>query len=142
MTDVNDDRLPPLGERTPRPSRRARAGTPWYKRPWVAGLVGVTLGLMVGLGLAAVADDGSEGAAVSVDQPVETTLPLPTTTVRALPRECADTLRTAEQSLTLLEQALQSARRFDMGQLDRMLSELQDVRRSLTERVRTCVEGA
>lgn len=143
MTDLNDDRLPPLGERTPRPSRRDGAGTPWYKRPWVAGLAGITVGLMLGLGLATVADDDSEGAAVSVNEPVETTVPpRTTTTVRALPRECADALRTAEQSLTLLDQAFQSARRFEVGQLDRMLSELEDVRRSLTERVRTCVEGA
>jgi len=143
MTDLNDDRLPPLGERTPRPSRRDHAGTPLYKQPWVAGLAGITLGLILGLGLAAVADDDSEGAAVGVNEPVETTLPLrTTTTVSALPPECADAIRTAEQSLTLLDQAFQSARRFDVGQLDRMLAELQDVRRSLTERVRTCVERA
>lgn len=141
MTDPNDDRLPPLGERTPRQFRRDHAGGPWYKRPWVAGLAGITLGLMLGLGLAAVADDDSEGAAVVVNEPVETTLPSrTTTTVRALPRECADALRTAEQSLTLLDQAFQSARRFDAGELDRMLSELQEVRRALTDRVRACVE--
>ena len=141
MTDQNDDRLPPLGERTPRPSRGDRAGTPWYKRPWVAGLAGITLGLMLGLGLAAVADDDSERAAVDINEPVGTTLPpRTTTTVPALPRECADAIRTAEQSLTLLDQAFQSARRFEVGELDRMLSELQEVRRGLADRVRACVE--
>lgn len=142
MTDLNDDRLPALGERTPRPSRRDRVGTPWYKRPWVAGLAGMTVGLMLGLGLAALADDDSDGAVVDIHEPVETTLPLrTTTTVPPLPRECADAIRTAEQSLTLLDQAFQSARRFDVGELDRMLSELQDVRRALTDRVRACAEG-
>jgi hypothetical protein len=140
MTDLNDDRLPPLGERTPRPSRRG-ASTPWYQPPWVAGLAGITVGVMLGFGLAVVADDGSERAAVDVDELVETTLPLrTTTTVLTLPRECADAVRAAEQSLTLLDQAFQSARRFDVGDLDRMLSELQEVRRVLTDRVRACVE--
>ena len=143
MTDLNDDRLPPLGERTPRRSRRSQGDTPLYKRPPVAGLVGITVGLMLGIGLAAVADDDSERAAVDVDEPIETTLPQrTTTTVPTLPRECADAIRTAEQSLTLLDQAFQSARQFDVGELDRMLPELQEVRRALTERVRACVERA
>lgn len=141
MTDLNDDRLPPLGERTPGRHRRSHGATPLYKRPWVAGLAGITVGLMLGLGL--VADDDSERAAVDVDEPIKTTLPRrTTTTVPTLPRECADAIRTAEQSLTLLDQAFQSARRFDVGELDRMLPELQEVRRALTERVRACAERA
>lgn len=143
MTELNDDQLPPLGERTPARRRRSQGDTPWYNRPSVAGLAGIAVGLMLGLGLAALADDDSERAAVDVDQLVETTLPQrTTTTVPTLPRECADAIRTAEQSLTLLDQAFQSARRFDMGELDRMLSELQEVRRGLTDRVRACVERA
>lgn len=142
MTELNDERLPPLGERTPARPGRPRAGTPWYKRPSVAGVAGIVLGLLVGVGLAASADDDRDRSPVDLDRSIETTVPRPTTTLRALPRECAEALRTAEQSLALLDQAFQSARRFDVAQLDRMLSELQDVRRGLTERVRTCVEGA
>lgn len=143
MTDLNDDELPPLGERTPRRPRGSGADTPWYKQPTVAGLAGIAVGLLIGLGLAALADDDREQAAVDVDRPVATTAPpRTTTTVPTLPRECADAIRTAEQSLTLLDQAFQSARRFDVVELDRMLSELQEVRRGLTERVRACVERA
>lgn len=142
MTELNDERLPPLGERTPGRPGRSRAGTPWYKRPSVAGVAGIVLGLLVGVGLAASADDDRDRSPVDLDRSIETTVPRPTTTLRPLPRECAEALRTAEQSLALLDQAFQSARRFDVAQLDRMLSELQDVRRGLTERVRTCVEGA
>ena len=142
MTELNDERLPPLGERTPGRPSPSRAGTPWYKRPSVAGVAGIVVGLLAGIGLAALADDDRDRPEVGIEESIETTVPRPTTTVRALPRECAEALRTAEQSLALLDQAFQTARRFDVGQLDRMLSELQDVRRGLTERVRTCVEGA
>ena len=143
MTELNDDRLPPLGERTPRPPRRSGVEPGWHQRPTVAGLAGIAVGLLAGLGLAAAADNASERASVDVDEPVETTVaPRTTTTVPTLPRECADAIRTAEQSLTLLDQTFQSARRFDVGELDRMLSELQEVRRNLEERVRACVERA
>lgn len=143
MTELNDERLPPLGMRTPGRPGRSRASTPWYKRPSVAGVAGIAVGLLAGLGVAALADDDRDRPAVGVEESIATTVPrATTTTVRPLPRACGEALRTAEQSLTLLDQALQSARRFDVGQLDRMLSELQDVRRVLTERVQTCAEGA
>ncbi len=143
MTDRNDDLLPPLGERTPTRSRRSNPGTPWYRRAPVVGLAGLVVGLLLGWGLAAATDDDQDRAAVDVE-PVETTVPArrTTTTVPTLPRECADAIRTAEQSLALLDQAFQSARRFNVGELDRMLPELEEVRRSLTDRVRACVERA
>ena len=144
MSDGNDELLPPLGERTPARARRSDPGPPWYRRAWVVGLAGVGVGLLLGLGLAAATDTDEERATVDVEEPVETTVPVrrTTTTVPTLPRECADAIRTAEQSLTLLDQAFQTARRFDVVELDRMLSELQEVRRSLTDRVRACVERA
>lgn len=143
MTELDDERLPPLGERTPGRPGRSHAGTPWHKRPWVACVAGLAVGLLAGVGLAAMADDDRDRAAVGIDESIETTVPrATTTTARALPRDCAEALRTAEQSLTLLDQAFQAGRRFDVAELDRMLSELQDVRRGLTERVQTCVEGA
>ncbi len=143
MTDRNDELLPPLGERTPARSRRSDPGTPWYRRAPVAGLAGLAVGLLLGLGLAAATDSDQEGASLDVE-PVETTVPArrTTTTVPTLPPECADAIRTAEQSLALLDQGFQTARRFNVGELDRMLSELQEVRRSLTDRVRACVERA
>lgn len=142
MTELNDDRLPPLGERTPKRPRPSGVEPGWHQRPTVAGLAGIAVGLLAGLGLAAAADNASERASVDVDEPVETTVaPRTTTTVPTLPRECADAIRTAEQSLTLLDQTFQSARRFDVGELDRLLADLEEVRRSLTERVRACVES-
>ncbi|HVL06260.1 MAG TPA: hypothetical protein VM388_09735 [Acidimicrobiales bacterium] len=143
MTDRNDEALPPLGERTPAPSRRSDPVTPWYRRVAVVGLAGLLTGVLVGFGLAAAIDDDPERAAVD-PEPVETTVAerRTTTTVPTLPRECADAIRTAEQSLALLDQTFQTARRFNVGELDRMMSELQEVRRSLTDRVRACVERA
>ena len=143
MSDLNDETLPPLGERTPARSRRSDPGTPWYRRAPVVGVAGLVVGLLLGLGLAAATDDDQQRAAVEAD-PVETSVPArrTTTTVPTLPRECADAIRTAEQSLALLDQAFQSARRFNVGELDRMLSELEEVRRSLTDRVRACAERA
>lgn len=143
MTD-DHELLPPLGERTPSRPRRPKPGDAWFKRVPVVGVVGVLVGLALGLGLAAVTGGEKERTAGEVDEPVETTVPAPrtTTTVPTLPRECADAIRTAEQSLTLLDQAFDSARRLDAGELERMLAELQDIRRSLADRVRACVERA
>lgn len=144
MTDAHDGPLPPLGERTPGRGRQPDAGTPWYSRAPVVGLAGIAIGLLLGLGLAALTDDDDgERASVDLEEPVETTAPRrTTTTVATLPPECAEAIRSAEQSLALLDQAFQTARRFDVAEFDRMLTELQDVRRSLTERVRACVERA
>lgn len=144
MTDAHDDPLPPLGERTPGRRRQPDPdGTPWHSRAPVVGLAGIAIGMLLGLGLAALTDDDGERAAVDLEEPATTTAPRrTTTTVATLPRECADAIRSAEQSLALLDQAFQSVRRFDVAEIDRMLSELQDVRRSLTDRVRACVERA
>ncbi len=142
MTDPNDERLPPLGERTPARPRGSGPGAPWYRRAWVAGLAGIGLGLVLGVALATFTDTGPERAEVGTDGPAGATIPLrTTTTVAALPRDCSEAIRTAEQSLALLDQAFQTARRFDVRELDRMLSDLQQVRQSLTERVRACVES-
>lgn len=141
MTDAHDEPLPPLGERTPR-RQQPDAGTPWYRRAPVVGLVGLAIGMLLGLGLAAAFTD-DDGERAAVEEPVETTAPRrTTTTVATLPPACAEAIRSAEQSLALLDQAFQSVRRFDVAEIDRMLSELQDVRRSLTDRVRACVERA
>lgn len=143
MTNAHDEQLPPLGERTPGRRQQRAPGTPWYGHAAVVGLAGIAIGLLLGLGLAALTDDNGERAAVDLEEPAETTAPRrTTTTVATLPPECADAIRSAEQSLALLDQAFQTARQFDVAEFDRMLSELQDVRRSLTERVRTCVERA
>ena len=143
MTDRNDEALPPLGERTPERPRRPDPSTPWYRRAAVVGLAGIAVGMLLGLVLAALIDDDPEPVAVGAEDRLETTVERrTTTTVATLPRECADAIRSAEQSLALLDQAFQTARRFDVGEFDRMLSELQEVRRSLTERVRACVERA
>lgn len=104
-------------------------------------LAGLCVGLLLGFGLASIIDDGGE-AAVEGDAPVETTLRRTTTTAPSLPPECAEAIRSAEQSLTLLDQAFQTARRFDVENLDRMLADLDQLRRSLSERIRACVERA
>lgn len=141
MTDRNDEELPPLGERTPGRPARPRSTTPWYERPPVVALAGLCVGLLLGFGLASMIDDGGERAAVEGDAPVETTLGRTTTTIAAsLPPECVEAIRSAEQSLTLLDQAFQNARRFDVENLDRMLADLDQLRRSLSERIRACVE--
>lgn len=142
MTDRYDEELPPLGERTPGRPARPRSTTPWHGRAPVVALAGLCVGLLLGFGLASIIiDDGGE-AAVEGDAPVDTTLRRTTTTAPSLPPECAEAIRSAEQSLTLLDQAFQTARRFDVENLDRMLADLDQLRRSLSERIRACVERA
>lgn len=142
MTDRNDEELPPLGERTPGRPARPRSATPWHTRPPVVALAGLCVGLLLGFGLASIIDDEGERAAIEGDAPVETTLRRTTTTAPSLPPECVEAIRSAEQSLTLLDQAFQTARRFDVENLDRMLADLDELRRSLSERIRACVERA
>jgi len=142
MTDRNDEELPPLGERTPGRPARPRSTIPWYRRAPVVALAGLCVGFLLGFGLASILDDRGERAAVEGDAPVETTLRRTTTTAASLPPECAEAIRSAEQSLTLLDQAFQTARRFDVENLDRMLADLDQLRRSLSERIRACVERA
>lgn len=138
MTDTNEDRLPPLGEHTPLKTRRGT--TPWHRRAAVAGVAGVVVGGVLGFGLSASTDADHEQSAGDKAIPTETTILPTTTTVPTLPPECTEAIRSAEQSLGLLDEAFQTARRLDVGQLDQMLSELQRVRQTLSDRVQACLQ--
>lgn len=140
MSYTNDDPLPPLGERTPGRARRPPAAVPWYRRAPIVGLAGVLVGLALGLALSALSGTGHEQAPDGVGRPPLTTVPRTTTTAPSVPTECTEAIRSAQESLALLDRAFQTARQFDVGQLDQMLSELQQVRRALSDHVQACVD--
>lgn len=144
MGDQGDGGLPPLGEPTPVHPARSSAGSAWYRRAWVVGLASLVVGLLVGFGLASVFDDDGNDDVVAMDDegprdPKPTQPPTPTTAV-TVPEACVEAMRSAQQSLTVLDQGFQGLRRFDAGDVDRTLTDLQELRGKLTERVRECLE--
>ncbi|MDP8936209.1 MAG: hypothetical protein M3O23_00380 [Actinomycetota bacterium] len=143
MPEGSDEELPPLGEPTPAPPPRSDAGR-WYRGTWFAGLVGLVLGALLAFGVAAIVFDSDDDDVATRDDGrarPEATAPVATTVV-TVPVECVDAMRSAQQSLTVLEQGFQRLRRFEVGDVERMLAELQELRGTLTERVRECLERA
>ncbi len=144
MGDQSDRELPPLGEPTPaRPSQHGAASA-WHRRAWLVGLAGLVVGLLVGFGLASVVDDDEGDDVVAMNDggrpDPKATQPATPTTAVTVPEVCVEAMRSAQQSLTVLDQGFQGLRRFDVGDVDRTLTDLQELRGKLTERVRECLE--
>ncbi len=134
MSEPHGDQ-PRLGEPTPalhQPAKRR-----WYtSRPFVA-----TIALLVGAGLGTVVtaavDDGGPAQLAAPPETTTTTTTAPAAAPR-LPQVCIDTLEAAQQGLALVNQALGSLRQGDLAQLDRVLGDLDRVRRDFAGRVRDC----
>ncbi len=148
MGDQSDRELPRLGEATFLRPPRSDNGPAWYRRAWLVGIGGLVVGVLMGFGLAAVFDDAGveEGNGDVVDMDDDRgerrpTGPPTTTPVITVPPACVEAMRSAQQSLTVLDQGVQGLRQFDVGDVDRMLADLQELRGKLTERVRDCLES-
>jgi len=147
MADEREEELPPLGEATPHRRSGPDVAPPWYRRLWVVGLACLVVGALLGFGLAAIVDGGDEdtvaiGEAGEVDRSSRTPPSTTTTTVVAVPPECVEAMRSAQQSLGVLDQGFQGLRRLNVGDVERVLADLEEVRRNLSERVRECLESA
>ena len=138
MSDATDEELPPLGEPTPSgPSPPASRRT---RLPVViAAAVALFVGLAAGFGLATVLDD--DGGSEAVRRPAaETPTTGPPTTADTLPEECVATMRSAQQTLQLLDQGLRDLRNLNLGEVDGAVREVQQLREGLDADVRRCLE--
>ena len=144
MADRSDEQLPPLGEPTPGRPGPVEASTPRHSRKApVVGLVGLVVGALLGFGLASivgVGDDDDDNVAMDRNGRVQSLRQTTTTTAVTVPPECVDAVRSAQQSLNLLDQGFQSLRRLEVGDVERMLARLQELRGDLADRVRECLE--
>lgn len=142
MSDRTNPEFPPLGEPTPGPLARSEGRRRWRTALIAAGALAT--GLVAGFVVGQAVDDGDSGSDVPAEGvAVETTLPRTTTTQGlTLPPECRDAMRSAEQALGLLEQGFSSLRSFEVGELDRVVGEMQSLRDVLSGRVRQCLEHA
>lgn len=141
MSDRTNEEIPPLGE--PTPGRAVSRARPTSRAAIV--VVGtLVVGLVAGFTLGHVVADGHGGNDRDEASPnAAPTLPRSTTTVGlTVPAECQDAMRSAEHALALLDQGFQSLRRFQVGDLDAVLTEMQELRSSLSDRVRDCLEQA
>jgi len=140
MSDPTDEELPALGTPTPSgpsgpASRRTRLNVA------VAAAVALLVGLAAGVALATALDEdgGSQGARPPAsDTDKEATGP--PTTVDTLPEECVATMRSAQQTLGILDQGLRDLRNLDLGEVDRAVREVQQLREGLDADVRRCLE--
>ncbi|MFP5316672.1 MAG: hypothetical protein ACLGI2_00045 [Acidimicrobiia bacterium] len=137
MSDRTSEKLPPLGEPTP-----GRPVASRIRMPLVA-LAGLVVGLVAGFAIGqVVADDDVRDEAEDPGR-IATTLPRPTTTAPlAVPAECRDAMRSAEQALGLLDEGFQSLRTFQVGEIEAVLRDMERLRTVLSDRVRQCLEQA
>ncbi|HWC11730.1 MAG TPA: hypothetical protein VG455_10950 [Acidimicrobiales bacterium] len=140
MPEPRRDELPPLGEPTPALVRR-RPGV-WYRSGAFAAAVALVVGLVLGFAVGRSIDDGSERGAPAARSPVTPSTSPSTTTVvvPALPDDCADALRAAEQVLQLLGQGFETLRRFQVERIEEVLADLDRLRRRVTARIAACQE--
>lgn len=138
MSGATDEELPPLGERSdhlsqaPRPARRHVA---------VAAGLALLVGLAAGFGLGTVLDDDGGGdRATRPEVKSGSNTSTPPTTVETLPEECVATMRSAQQTLALLDQGLRDLRDLNLSEVDRAAREVQQLRGNLDADVRRCLE--
>lgn len=132
--------LPPLGERVPavraRRSLRPRTG---LVVAGVAAAAGLVTGIFVGAGLGG-SDGSPSGGPVPASAP---TLPATTSPpATAVPPECVEAMRSAEQALRLLEQGLETVRRLRFEDAEGLLAEMQRLRSGFSGRVQGCLDRA
>lgn len=137
MSEPTDDDLPPLGE-PPSPRRTRPASRVVRRRTAVAALIGLLFGFGAGFGLAGGMDDDS--VTNTGRPPGSARVGTPPTTEEALPQECVDTMRSAQQALALVDQAVRDLRNLNLGEAERAAREVERLRVGLDEEVRRCFE--
>ncbi len=138
------DGRPPAPEHPRPPERGGREGA-WYGRRSVAAIVGLAVGLALGTLLGFLLDRGAGETDVAdpgLVVPTTTRQPTTTTTTGGLPPACVETVRSAEQVLSLLEQGLQAMQRGQLSDVQPALAEIRGLRQEFAADVRDCLEGA
>ena len=141
MPEQSSEDLPPLGERTPAVTGSSR---PWYQAPAPVGALCLVLGLVLGAVIGMAVGDGDERerrteVATGTDTSVAG-VATTTSSVATVPPECLDALRSAEQALQLVQQGAQSLRDLRVNDVDRTISDLDQLRRGFSGSVRRCNE--
>ena len=140
MSEPAQDDLPPLGR--PSPARPPRTGEASSRSTWLVGLIALTAGLAVGFPLGSALEDGSEERPVpeALSSDVEETALPTTTTVVALPPECLQTIRSAQQALVLLDEGLRSLGDLDVLGVEGVLADMERLRQGFARRAQQCLE--
>lgn len=140
MPEPHPDELPPLGEPTPALDHRRQG--PWYGSVSVVAVVALLVGSVVGFGVGRSLHRRSTADAPEARSSERPTVGGPSTvvTVPALPADCSDALRSAEQALQLLAQGFESLRRFHVDRIEAVLADLDRLRGHVTARVVACQE--
>ncbi len=117
----------------------------WYRRCSVAAIVGLAVGLAfgTGLGLLLAGGDGETDVAdPGLVVPTTTPDPSTTTTGAALSPACVETVRSAEQVLSLLQQGFQALRQGQLSDFQPAFDEIEGLRQEFAGDVRECLDGA
>jgi hypothetical protein len=155
--------VPPFGE----PSSGAAAAPvgrrPWYARPWLAALGGLVLGVLLGVGGAALVmgdDEGDARTVAAVDgsptgedagvgdeggSPEEEAAAGATGTTASagpVPDACIDVVDQAEQALDLLNEGLGALSDLETERLSDALARVDDLRERANAQVEACREAA
>ena len=137
MSDATDQDLPPLGT----PTRLAPDSARIRRQLVIAAAVALIVGLAAGFGLATALDGDGGSEALHPppgDTPAASTVPA--TTGDSLPEECVATVRSAQQTLELLDQGLRDLRNLNLGGVDTAVNEVQRLRGTLDQEIRRCAE--
>jgi hypothetical protein len=141
--------MPELERPPPMPGQPAPAARPggaaWYRRRSVAAIVGLVVGLAFGTGLGlllAGGDGGTDAADPGLVVPTTTGEPATTTTTGSLSQPCVETVRSAEQVLSLLQEGFQALRQAQLSDVQPALDEIQGLRQEFAADLRECLGGA
>ena len=108
---------------------------------WLVAVVALAAGLIVGIPVGQALDGGFD-----VQPRPETPnsgvgeTALPTTTEATLPPECVETIRSAQQALVLLDEALRSLGDLDVLEVERVLADMERLRHGFARRAQQCLE--
>jgi len=102
-------------------------------------VLGLVLGAAAGLAVGD-KDQRGEQTEVATETDASDRRGPPTTSVPAVPPECLEALRSAEQALQLVQQGAQSLRDLQVGDVNRTISDLDRLRSGFSSSVDRCEE--
>lgn len=143
MPEQNHDDLPPLGQ--PNPPRGARSTAGGSRSTPLVAAIALAVGLLGGIPIGlALEDEAGEDPApeTSAEDVAQTSRPTTSTTAAvALPDECVDTIRSAQQALVLLDEGVQSLGELDLNAVEEVLADIQGLREGFARRAQECLES-